>query len=183
MKSTPPRWATRLLQWYCDDSLLEEVEGDLYELFHRRVGSHGLRQARLFYAWDVVRSLPLSWLKRKSLASTPTLPLDMLRNYLTGAWRSLVRQKAYSLLNLFGLASGLVISLLIFLWVQDERSYDRFHQHANRLYRLTTQVSGMEGRHYQRQDGTGSRLSASWCQGSCPFEADHGTGPHRQPQV
>jgi len=60
----------------------------------------------------------------------------MLRNYLITAIRSLIRQKGFSLINILGLAIGLAAALLILLWVQDELSFDRFHEHADRLYRV-----------------------------------------------
>lgn len=60
----------------------------------------------------------------------------MFRNFLITAIRSLVRQKGFSLINILGLALGLACALLILLWVQDELSFDRFHEHADRLYRV-----------------------------------------------
>ena len=60
----------------------------------------------------------------------------MFRNYLITAIRSLFRQKGFSLINILGLAFGLACALLILLWVQDELSFDRFHEHAERLYRV-----------------------------------------------
>jgi predicted permease len=60
----------------------------------------------------------------------------MFRNYLITAVRSLFRQKGFSLINILGLAIGLASALLILLWVQDELSFDRFHEHAERLYRV-----------------------------------------------
>ncbi len=60
----------------------------------------------------------------------------MFRNYLITAIRTIFRQKGFSLINILGLAIGLACALLILLWVQDELSYDRFHEHADRLYRV-----------------------------------------------
>ncbi|MDH4218207.1 MAG: ABC transporter permease, partial [Candidatus Aminicenantes bacterium] len=60
----------------------------------------------------------------------------MLRNYIKIALRNLFRNKLYSLINLLGLAIGMAACLMIFLWVQDELSYDRFHQNAERTYRV-----------------------------------------------
>ena len=48
----------------------------------------------------------------------------MLKNYFTVAWRSLRNNKAFSLINIFGLALGMACSLLIFLWINDEVSMD-----------------------------------------------------------
>jgi putative ABC transport system permease protein len=61
----------------------------------------------------------------------------MYKNYLKIAIRNLFRQKTYSFINLVGLAIGMASCILILLWVQDELSYDRFHQLAERLYRVT----------------------------------------------
>jgi len=60
----------------------------------------------------------------------------MFRNYLIIAIRSIFRQKGFSLINILGLAIGLACALLILLWVQDELSFDKFHEHADRLYRV-----------------------------------------------
>ncbi len=60
----------------------------------------------------------------------------MLRNYLLIAVRNLFRQKFHSLINILGLSVGIAATLLILLWVQDELSYDRFHDHADRLYQV-----------------------------------------------
>jgi len=61
----------------------------------------------------------------------------MIKNYLKIAFRNLQRHKAYSFINISGLAIGMACSILIFLWVQNELSYDRFHTNAPRLYRIT----------------------------------------------
>lgn len=68
----------------------------------------------------------------------------MLKNYLTVALRNLLRHRIYSLLNLAGLSVGLATSILIFLWVRDEVSFDRFHTHANEIYRVTVNASGVK---------------------------------------
>lgn len=60
----------------------------------------------------------------------------MLRNYLLIAVRNLFRQKFHSLINILGLSVGIAATLLILLWVQDELTYDRFHDHADRLYQV-----------------------------------------------
>ncbi|MBN1273377.1 MAG: ABC transporter permease [Candidatus Aminicenantes bacterium] len=60
----------------------------------------------------------------------------MFKNYLKMAFRSLKRQKSYSLINIFGLAVGIACCLFITLWVLDELSFDRFHEHADLLYRV-----------------------------------------------
>jgi putative ABC transport system permease protein len=61
----------------------------------------------------------------------------MFRNYLKVAFRNIFRHKAFSLLNISGLAVGMASSILILLWVQHELSFDRFNVHALETYRIT----------------------------------------------
>ena len=62
----------------------------------------------------------------------------MLKNYLKIAFRNILRHKGYSFINISGLAIGIAVCVLILLWVQDEVSYDDFHQNINRLYLVPT---------------------------------------------
>ncbi len=61
----------------------------------------------------------------------------MIRNYLKVAIRNLLRQKGFSFINIFGLALGITCTALIGMWVNDELSYDKFHNDYDRIYRLT----------------------------------------------
>src|SRR5580658_4055703 len=63
----------------------------------------------------------------------------MLRNYFKTAWRSLLRGKSFSLINIAGLVVGMAGATLILLWLFNEVSYDRFHVNKDRIY----QVYGM----------------------------------------
>ncbi len=60
----------------------------------------------------------------------------MLKNYFKIAWRNLIRNKAFSAINISGLALGMACSLLIMLWVQDERGVDGFHANGQQLYHV-----------------------------------------------
>ena len=82
----------------------------------------------------------------------------MFRNYLKVAVRSLLRHKAYAFINVLGLAVGIAASVLIFLYVKDETSYDRFHAKADRIYRITADWSN-KGDSKIHQLGTPSVLA------------------------
>jgi putative ABC transport system permease protein len=58
----------------------------------------------------------------------------MFRNYLKIAWRNLARARAFSLINVTGLAIGMASAILILLWIQNELSFDLFHEKKDRLY-------------------------------------------------
>ncbi len=64
----------------------------------------------------------------------------MLRNYLSVALRNLRRHPAYSLINISGLAIGMATCILILMYIQDELGYDRYHPHAERVYRIVDDI-------------------------------------------
>jgi len=74
----------------------------------------------------------------------------MLRNYLVIALRSMIRHKAYSLINLFGLAFGMAACIIILLFVQHEMSYDKYLKDHDRIFRISrswTTADGVETLH------------------------------------
>ena len=60
----------------------------------------------------------------------------MIYHYLSIALRNLIRQPGYSSINILGLAIGITCCMLILLYIQNELSYDRYHEHADRIYRV-----------------------------------------------
>src|SRR6478736_2803536 len=70
----------------------------------------------------------------------------MIKNYFKIAFRNLLRYKGLSFINIFGLASGMACSLLIFLFVTDELSYDRFNIGSDRIYRVVKDFVNDDGR-------------------------------------
>jgi putative ABC transport system permease protein len=68
----------------------------------------------------------------------------MFYNYLKTALRNLLRNKLFTTLNLLGLSTGMACSILIFLWVQDEKNFDTFNPQADHLYRVTAKVADVD---------------------------------------
>jgi predicted permease len=75
-------------------------------------------------------------MKRRYWGRNEINSLAMIKNYFKIAWRSLLKDKQFTLLNVLGLSAGLACSLLIFLWVRDEMSFDKFFENDERLYKL-----------------------------------------------
>jgi len=81
----------------------------------------------------------------------------MFKNYLKIAFRNLIRQKGYSFINITGLAIGIASCLLIFLYVQDELSYDRYNEKADRIYRVC--IHGIVGSNEFNQTVTAAPMA------------------------
>ena len=64
----------------------------------------------------------------------------MFKTYFKTSWRSLWKNKTTSIINITGLAVGMTAAVLIFLWVQNEMSFDNYHKDADNIYRLTTNL-------------------------------------------
>ena len=142
---TPPRWADRLLEWFVSPYLLEDVQGDLYEFFEKRLTQVGPAKARREYAWAVIcHPTPLFFRWKANddyLNESPLFTnqynnitlMDMIGNYLKIAFRNLAKHKGYSFLNMAGLSVGMAVALLIGLWLWDELSYNKYHDNYDRI--------------------------------------------------
>jgi len=64
----------------------------------------------------------------------------MLKNYFIVALRNILRQKGYSFINIAGLVIGLTCCIFLFIWVNDELSYDRFNTNSDRIYRILVEI-------------------------------------------
>lgn len=64
----------------------------------------------------------------------------MIKNYIKIAWRSIFSNKFYTAINILGLSAGLIVGIFLLLWIQDELSFDRFHENERRIYKI-----GIEG--------------------------------------
>lgn len=134
---TPPRWAERLLEWYCDPYMLEDLQGDLYERFYERLERMSPARARLLYIRDVVRFVKPYVMKKRD---HPAAFLFLLRSYVQVATRHLVKYKVNTFISVSGLATGITCFILIMLYVQDEALYDKHYDKADRIYRVTTRL-------------------------------------------
>ncbi len=155
----PPRWADRLLAQFCPPYLLEELLGDLHEQFAFQVEAHGKQKARWLYLLEVLRFCRPYFLKRRfnspsdtHYSTSYTYSPAMIRNYFKIAFRNLLKHKGYSFINIFGLATGMAVAMLIGLWVWDELSYDKYHQNYGRIAKV------MQSATFNGEFGAGAHL-------------------------
>lgn len=135
----PPRWLDRLIEYFCAPHLLEQVMGDLHERYSLRVNRIGEAKARRLYRREVLAYVRYSIFKRRSSQNTKPVFADMLRNYFKVARRNVYRNKAFSVINVLGLALGTACAILIFALVKYHLSFDTFHSKRDRIYRITTE--------------------------------------------
>ncbi|MEM7654638.1 MAG: FtsX-like permease family protein [Bacteroidota bacterium] len=134
MKAQPPKRAIRFLRWFCKEDFIEEIEGDLVELFGLQFEA-ATRVANWTFFWWVLRYFRPAFLRA---FSTPRAPIAMIRHNFLISYRGFLRDKTTFLINLLGLSTGLTCALLIYLWVQHERSIDGFHEQGDQLYQVMT---------------------------------------------
>lgn len=123
--------------WYCRTDLADAIEGDLLELYDRRVVAVGKFKADLLFFWNVLTFIqPFAFKKRKNLFH-PLNTMDMLRNYFKIAFRTLRASKSFTLINVVGLALGISAFMIMASFIIGELSYDRFHEKGDRIHRIT----------------------------------------------
>jgi putative ABC transport system permease protein len=123
--------AVTLLEQRVGRAYIEEFLGDLDEMYEDRLSAKGKFVAEAMYWVDAVHlSVGFS-----STAKTQHDTMFM-GNMIKIAWRSAVRQKQFTILNLLGLTLGIATSLAIGLYVYDESTYDTFHANGDRIYRI-----------------------------------------------
>lgn len=134
MKVFPPKRSLQFLRWFCREDYLEEIEGDLTEVFIKQVEINP-HQAKWKFTWSVIKYFrPLFIKSFKNLYQPNTY--SMFKSYFSISLRHLVKNKMFAFINVFSLAIGLAACVVIYLFVSDERSFDTFHSKKENIYRL-----------------------------------------------
>lgn len=134
MYTDPPKLAHWILTKLLPAAEKDFLCGDFEEIYTSLLEEQGQAAAKRWYRRQCIRSLPriafflLQW------------RILMLQNFLKVAVRNLNRQKGYAFINNVGLTLGIAVVLVIFLFIQYEQNYDRFHTHSERIYRLNTRI-------------------------------------------
>ena len=140
-KKSPPTWATKFLRWFCSEYYRNEVEGDLLEVFRIRLEKNGLWKARYLYIRDVIRFFFKPYIMKSNFFSRSNdndpNQIALFKNHFTSSYRSLLKNKLFTFINVIGLAIGFTCTILISLFVYDELSYDNFFDEAEKIYRVS----------------------------------------------
>ncbi len=136
-KKKTPAFANWLISKFIDEALLEEFFGDLKEIYEDRISSKGKFYAKFMYWVDVLHLL-MGFTSLK-LFRTQNNPTTMYKHYLIIAVRNLLKNRVYSLINVFSVAIGMGVCLLIYQYIRFESSFDEFHSDVRHTYRICTE--------------------------------------------
>ncbi len=145
LKSHPPAWSTKFLKWFCKDDYYEDIQGDLEEEFRILSGGSPSMRARSWYNWQIVRLFRPSMMKKPKTQDSIEKETTMFKSYLKIGFRNLLKYRSSTVINVIGLSTGLAAFVMIALFVIDEFSYDRNHEHAESIYRVTVKNYTSEG--------------------------------------
>ncbi len=145
-------WPLVLLRWLVGEDQSEILEGDVLELYEERKQQKGPRVAALMQWYDVM-DVSRSFIRKRESRRYR----GMNKNLIKVIFRNMARRKLMTGVNLFGLSIAMFVALLIVFFVGHELSYDRYHQHGDRVYRVTIEDSNADGlvEHW-------SRVYADW---------------------
>ncbi|MEM1134631.1 MAG: ABC transporter permease [Bacteroidota bacterium] len=143
MNENPPKYALKFLRWFCREDYLEEIEGDLMEVFEKQYKSSP-KKAKWEFTWSVIRCFRPEFIKSFKSSYHPTLFAMLCHSFLL-AFRTFKRYKSSFFINLVGLSTGLAAVLLIYLWVYDELSVDKFHKNDQKLYQVLRNLNKPNG--------------------------------------
>lgn len=143
MKINPPKRSLQFLRWFCREDYLEEIEGDLTEVFIKQAENNP-RQAKWKFTRSVIKYFRPEFMKSFKSSYQPN-SYAMLKNYFKIGWRSLVKQKMYSAIKIGGFALGIAACLLITLYIKDELSYDKQYATGKNLYRVLGVIKEGDG--------------------------------------
>lgn len=134
----PPKWPNKFLEWYCSSHLLEEIQGDAYELFSARIKDEGIRIAKWKFIWDVLRFFRWSNIRKTKTKNSTIINMAMLLNYFKIGLRNLQKHRLFTFINIFGLAVSMTVGLIIISMVNDLLSFDTFHSKKDNIYRVVS---------------------------------------------
>ena len=133
----PPKWAETLIERLAPEHLVEEIKGDLYEMFLSDAKRFNAGSARRRYSWRVIGFLTKTFFWKRSTNQN----YNMTGSYFKMAKRSLLANKGTTTINVLGLVIGIASALAIISIIRFELSFDTFHTDYRNIYRMV-RVSG-----------------------------------------
>ena len=136
---TPPRLALRLLRVFLRNDLVDEVTGDLQEMYETTRLTRSRMVARFVIWFEVLNYLRPFAFKKTSFHFVS--PYPMYKSYFKTSLRSMVKNKLHAFINIAGLSVGTAVALVITLWISDELSYEKNFDNYSRIGQVIQNVT------------------------------------------
>ncbi len=136
---SPPKVARVLLERLAAREIQYATLGDFSEIFVSIAQEKGIARARLWYWTQFFISFPAF------MRDSVYWRIILINNFIKVAFRNLLRNRAFSLINILGLSIGLACFLLIFIYLRFEYGFDRFHDKSDRIFRVIKECGYPEG--------------------------------------
>ena len=146
-ETKPPRWPLKFLRFFLKKEYLEEIEGDMEELFHDNAETLSLKRAKRMYTWEMLKLLRPALIKNLGVVNNLN-QYAMFKNYFKISTRGLMKSPLNSFINVFGLAVAIGLCVFFYAFARWTYSTDQFHEHKNEVY-LTTFFVDREGTRQQ----------------------------------
>jgi ABC-type antimicrobial peptide transport system permease subunit len=125
----PPKRALQFLRWFCREDYIDEIEGDLTELFLKKSAASP-RIARWQFIFSVLRHFRPAFIKQFSHMPSGS---GMYKSYFVMGWRTALRNKGYFSINIGGLGIGMMVAILNGLWIAHEFSFNKYFDNYDRI--------------------------------------------------
>ncbi len=135
MNNHPPKFFLLFFRWFCHPHLRQPIEGDLMELYEERVSEVGKTKANWMFRWDVIQLFRPDIIKPAD-GTYRLNSFGVFKHHLKFGWRSIKKSKAFSLINISGLAFGASVCLVMLIMFRYETSFDGHHQLVTRTFRV-----------------------------------------------
>jgi putative ABC transport system permease protein len=143
----PPKWPLRLLRFFVKEKYLEEIEGDLEEIFQENIERYSLKKAKRLYTFEIVKLLRPILIK--NLEGLHRLnQYDMFKNYFKVSIRGLLKNPMSSSINIVGLSVSIGFCIFVYAFARWTYSIDQFHENKQTVF-LTTFFANRDGSEQQ----------------------------------
>lgn len=140
----PPKRSVLLLRSFIKPQYLEEIEGDLEEVYNDLRATKSKKRANIIFLLEVLRLLKSNLIK-SVMTQKRTSTTSLLSHNLKLSLRGFNRYKTSFLINITGLSTAIAAALIIFLWVNDEYNVDAFHQKNGGVFQVLQNEMEQEG--------------------------------------
>ena len=147
----PPQWPLKLLRFFVKKRYLEEIEGDMEELFYDNVEHLSYRKAKRIYTLEMLKLLRPILVKNLEVLERIN-QYAMFKNYFKISIRGLIKNPLNSFINVFGLSAAIGICIFAYAFARWTYSTDQFHVHKNEVYLITF---------FADRDGTAQQFGTS----------------------